>query len=104
MHGPSAGPLGLTAVRASRSSRRGYILRRALRDGRVVIHSALVGGGRARDVVAEGGGGGAIPGMTGGTLNWTSPAPLREKKVPGDAPSRGRSGTVPHAPIRAPSE
>ena len=45
MHGPSAGPRDLTATRAGRSSRRGHTPRCAPRDGRVVAHSARVGGG-----------------------------------------------------------
>ena len=57
MHGPSAGPRDLTATRAGRSSRRGHTSRRAPRHGRVVTHSARVGGDRARDAVSEGRGG-----------------------------------------------
>jgi hypothetical protein len=36
--------------------------------------------------------------------NWASPAALREKRVPKEAHAQGRHGTVPHAPLRAPSE
>ena len=57
VHGPPAGSRGPTAARAGRSSRRGHTPRCVQRDGRVVTHSARVGGGQARDAVSEGGGG-----------------------------------------------
>jgi len=46
VHGPSAGPRNLTGTRAGRGSRCGHTMRRAPRDGWVVVHSARVGGGK----------------------------------------------------------
>ena len=45
MHGPSAARRGPMATRAGRRSHSGHTPRCAPRDGRVVAHSARVGGG-----------------------------------------------------------
>jgi hypothetical protein len=57
MHGPSAARRSPMATRAGRSSHSGHTPRCAPRDGRVVAHSARVGGGGLGDAVSEGRGG-----------------------------------------------
>jgi hypothetical protein len=66
VHGPSAGPRNLTGTRAGRGSRCGHTMRRAPRDGWVVVHSARVGGGRPVSEVSEGRGGARWQAWQGG--------------------------------------